>query len=216
VSLVPVRKREDLHAAFKVDPTGVVLATRLALYAAIFGTTLGFGEVVQPPVYAAYRLQLLHAMELFAVAHEYGHFVAEERISSFRGQLVTETQLSLEHFCDDVGLTLSRDCCGDNYLAFCGVGAIVFLRSAEVSEEVRAMLAESSQPSTGIPRGDGTRAHPPAAERVATIKAWIQRRTAPDQRDAAVGFLAEYDLIATTVNEEIRDLVRNSRGSGDA
>src|ERR1019366_6367952 len=59
----PVRSPEDLHATFRRDASGLLLASRLALYQAFFGTTLGFGEVLQPPSHASYRLDLLHAME---------------------------------------------------------------------------------------------------------------------------------------------------------
>ncbi len=71
---------------------------------------IGFGEVQQPDTYSPYRLQLLHAMEVFAVAHEYAHFISEERIQQFTGSLELSQSQQLEFFCDELGLVISREC----------------------------------------------------------------------------------------------------------
>ena len=70
-------------------------------------------------------------MEVFAVAHEYAHFVSEERIPQFTGSLNASQSRQLEFFCDELGLVISRECEGarNNYLLFAGIGALVFFRA---------------------------------------------------------------------------------------
>jgi hypothetical protein len=75
--LEKVAVAEDVQKILRFNPSGVALAGRLALHYGAFGTAIGFGEVHAPNL--AYRVHLLHAMETFAVAHEYSHFVAEEQ-----------------------------------------------------------------------------------------------------------------------------------------
>jgi hypothetical protein len=117
-----IEDARDLDSIFRDDPSGLILASKLALYYACFGTLLGFGEIQQPPHYVAYRMQLVHAMETFAVAHEYAHFIAEERLPDFSGSLTPEKNQELEFFCDELALVISRECgnAGDNYLSFYG------------------------------------------------------------------------------------------------
>ena len=101
--------QERLKAALSANPSALVLASRLALYYAVFGTLLSFGEVEQPESYSPYRCQLVQAMELFIIAHEFVHFIAEERVEGFQGFLESDASQQLEDFCDRLGLTLSRE-----------------------------------------------------------------------------------------------------------
>ena len=140
-----VESAKDLEIVFRQDPSGILLAARLCLYYAVFGTMFGFGEVQQPDTYLPYRLQLLHAMEVFAVAHEYAHFISEERIQEFTGSLEPSQSQQLEFFCDELGLAISRECesAANNYLIFAGIGALVFFRAIQVCESVRESLVTS-------------------------------------------------------------------------
>lgn len=90
------------------EPDGLFLACRLSIYYALFSTVLGFGTVTQPSEYTPYRLQLLRAMELFALGHEYAHFLADEREIAFVTDEDSSSDIKLELFCDQVGLQLSR------------------------------------------------------------------------------------------------------------
>lgn len=196
-TLTRVSSSEELERALKQHPSGLLLACRLALHYATFGSVIGFGEVVQPQDYFPYRMQLLVAMESFAVAHEFAHFAAEERLPHLTGQLDIEDTHRLEYFCDSLGITLSRNCdsATDNWLAFTGTGAIVLLRAIQLSESFRQRLQrvatnELADPST----------HPTVEDRVACLKSRIVSSTADDQRQHVVDWLDEYDFIAKSLN----------------
>jgi hypothetical protein len=106
---------------------------RLALHYGFFGTAMGFGEVRQPADFLANRQELLRAMEMFAIAHEYCHFLANERLPEMQG---------VEFFCDALTLQLSRNSTHpvDGWLAFAGIGPFVFFRSFQLCDEAREQL----------------------------------------------------------------------------
>ncbi|MGD1079887.1 MAG: hypothetical protein ABR881_16310 [Candidatus Sulfotelmatobacter sp.] len=186
-----VESAKDLERVFRQDPSGILLAARLGLYYAVFGTMIGFGEVQQPETYSPYRLQLLHAMEVFAVAHEYAHFVSEERIPQFTGSLDPSQSRQLEFFCDELGLVISRECesARNNYLLFAGVGALVFFRAIQVCESVRELLVNSGLKD--VCQKKTSDSHPFPAERIVAIKSQVCTKTAPDQQLEVKQFIDE-------------------------
>ena len=125
-----------------------------------------------------YRLQLLHAMEVFAVAHEHAHFISEERIPQFTGSLDPSQSQQLEFFCDELGLAISRECesARNNYLLFAGVGALVFFRAIQVCESVRELLVNS-----GTQGCANRKRQTPilSRERIVAIKSQVLHKTAP-------------------------------------
>jgi len=210
-TVAPVQSPSDLVAIFQREPSGLLVPARLALFHAVYGTVLGFGEVVQPLSHTTYRLELLRAIELFVVGHEFAHFVAEERLPHLRGSLELEQQHELERFCDALGLALSRECSGANFLTFCGVGAVVLLRSAELTASVRDVLAKSAaQVSGGSTEARSDSSHPAPALRVAAIKTWVHENTVEDERPHADAFIAEYDRIACAVNTFVLEAVQSA------
>ena len=89
-------------------------------------------------------MQLLHAMELFVVAHEFSHFVVEERFPTWRGSLDAEQVHPSELFCDELGFSLSRQAqsASENFAAFSGVGAVVLrLRWPLITTSLGLLLA---------------------------------------------------------------------------
>jgi hypothetical protein len=203
---------EEVQSALRADPSGVVLAARLALAYGTYGSLIGFGEVNQPAEYLAYRLQLLQAFETFVVAHEFAHFVAEEQIPELRDVVDTESSHDLEYFCDHLALQLARHAANhqNNFLSFAGLGGILFFRAMQLSEVARTKfvalqtsspkLARSSQRTTRVS------AHPSLDERIQQIKALVPPLTPEDQRTEVVAFLFEYDLIASYLLNFIRDI----------
>jgi hypothetical protein len=111
----------------------LILAALLAFAYAAYGSVIGYGQVVQPASYLAYRLQVLRAMEVFVVSHEFAHLVVEEQLPKFQGVLDTETSRDLEYFSDRLALQISRHYGNheDNFLAFTGIGAILFFRACK-------------------------------------------------------------------------------------
>lgn len=204
---------EEVGRIFANNPNALILAARLALYYGFFGTTLGFGEILQPPDYLAYRLQLLSAMEGFAVGHEYAHLVAEEQLPRFRGQLTPVVANELETLCDRLGFQLSQHYGSrtDNFLAFTGVGALIFFRAMELSEAMRGMLDLSRRhpAQASLPAQDLQPLHPPYEERIATIRRLLDT-TVAGQREKAVSFFEEYDRITIGVNNAVRRIIEEA------
>jgi hypothetical protein len=190
---------KDLEIVLRQDPSGILLAARLCLYYAVFGTMIGFGEVQQPDTYLPYRLQLLHAMEVFAIAHEYAHFISEERIQQFTGSLEPSQSQQLEFFCDELGLAISRECesAANNYLIFAGIGALVFFRAIQVCESVREVLVNSGL--KGVRQNKSSDSHPSPEERIIVIKSQVCTKTVPDQQLEAHQFVEEYDTILRAI-----------------
>src|SRR6185503_14348115 len=113
----------------------------------------------------AYRTQLLTAMEVFVVAHEYAHFLAEERQLQFADAAELPQAKALEFFCDKLGLQIVRQWASphDNWLAFTGVGPIVFFSALHICEKCAFQLARRSMGHKRSPagsRGDES-SHPP-------------------------------------------------------
>jgi len=188
---------KDIEQVFRRDPSGLILAMRLSLYYAAFGTTIAFGEVRQPSIYIPYRAQLCHAMETFAVAHEYAHFVAEERLRDFSGSLDDSGSQDLELFCDALGLQISRECGNrtDNYLSFAGIGALVFFRVIQLCESLRGDLIEYGFPLSVAKKEGDKVSHPSTERRIQEIRVRLIETTDADQRASTQDFFEEYDRI---------------------
>jgi hypothetical protein len=217
--LQPIMSSENLRSRLSRDPSGINLAVRLALYFSVTGSLLGFGVVDQPPDYYSYRLQLLQSMEIFVLSHEYCHFVAHERELEFRDQDGHPFSQGLELFCDAMGLQLSRlwGSKNNNWLAFTGVGGLAFFRAIDICESGAAELLNCNL-RLALPRAKERRqlesdSHPPVTERTMNLITWAIDRTANDEKAAASSFLAEYDLICTTIRNDVSEILRESKQS---
>ena len=171
---------DDLKPALASDPSGIALAGRLALHYAVYGTLLGFGKVDQPRGFLLERSLLLDAMEMFVVSHEFGHFVAEERIPAYQGTLIPEKARELEVLCDQFGIALSRNASEDNFFTFAGVGAIALFRAVELCETTRETLFNLR--GSGVIPSTRTDEHPAVNHRIKLLKERVLETTADDQR----------------------------------
>jgi hypothetical protein len=198
--------QKTLEDAFRRDPRPLFLVQRLAFYYAAHGSLIGFGEVRQSSDHLGYRLQLLHAMELFVVAHEFSHFVVEERFPAWRGSLDAAQVHASELFCDELGFSLSRQAssAAESFDAFVGAGALVFLRAMELCLTVRQLV-------TGLVAESGD--HPLLSTRIERLRTLVRTRTVSDQIDAAMAFFDEYDLIAVSLRDLLLDLMRQAYDS---
>lgn len=111
------------------------------------------------------RMQLLEAMELFAVAHEYGHHVLMHGFS--QSTVETNDPFSDEHdadvFARMISVQVGSDTSRPNFYAFSGIGGVLMLGAIDLVARTKAVLR------TGLDQLPPRRSHPPFAERVAHI-----------------------------------------------
>jgi hypothetical protein len=210
-----ISQRSDLEDVFKSDPSGLLLAARLAFAYGVYGSVIGFGQIVQPESYHGYRLQLLHAMEVFVVAHEFAHFIVAERTPA-QSSANPEASRNIEYLCDHLALQISRQFANatDNWLAFSGIGAIVFFRAMEMSEYAREQIALVHHASPPVQNDksmdkEAESTHPPLAERIARIEALTIHQTVADQHDSVAAFLKEYALVASALSSIVTETLRS-------
>jgi hypothetical protein len=179
----------------------LVVPTTMALYYAQYGTLVGYGMVAERgPLW----MELVEAMEVFVVGHEYGHFVLEEGKGSV-GEVSDEARpFHEELFADAIGYHLTRAYGNqhENWSAFCGAAPVLFFRSVGLCERVRSMvLSQAAAPSAP------SNSHPPLDERIESICRIAAGFTDLDQRQVVADYLAETNLICDAVQEVVQDSV---------
>lgn len=113
------------------------------------------------------RIQLLRALELFAVSHEVGHHVCEH--GAMESSEDRADMLAQEHEADIfarlISIGIGAEDEPQNYFAIAGVGGVVLLGSLELVRRAKAVLGSYEDSS------DASHAatHPPFAERIAAI-----------------------------------------------
>jgi Fe-S cluster biogenesis protein NfuA len=132
-------------------------------------------------------VQLLNAMELFAIAHEYGHHIA---CHSSGGEIsaageATDLQHAREIEADLLGTMLSahagmRETPAPNIFAISGIGAIILLSIEEKIRRGYNILANGAD----APFAAGT--HPPLELRINTIRQIIEQATQGKDRELAL------------------------------
>jgi hypothetical protein len=167
---------------------------KIALYCAITGTVVGYGEFRSSPVVTSFRLELLFAMEIFVVGHEVGHCYFEER-----GRDKSLSAVDEEFACDRYALTISRAVADhrNNWAAFSGAGAYLFLRAAAICS-----LARKSDEITSIPT------HPQSAERAAALVATIRANTAVDQVEATMAYIGDMEVLCDEITTLLEDVIK--------
>jgi hypothetical protein len=114
------------------------------------------------PVNRASAIEVLQRIELFCIAHEYGHIlkghVAEQREINARGAKDPDWDRGTEHNADAYGLILSTSCLGNITHAF--FGASYFLACHDVLQRGIAVLRTGSADKSHTDAG-----HPSPTER---------------------------------------------------
>lgn len=163
----------------------LLLPVQLAAYFATHETLLGFGQVTQAPGRLLYRAELVQAMEVFAIGHEFGHFIIEER----RGTTDTSGEMSVteEYEADLLGFVICRNVGSvrDNWLAYSGSGPLVFLQAFRICEDARELLRAARLSTT----------HPPTTQRIDAIEHFIQTSTHPEECERVLPFIEEYQAL---------------------
>jgi len=187
-----------LHEVFSSTEQLIIDAVKLALYCKHVGSAVGFGVMDGSQPTAAFRLELLRAMETFIVAHEVGHCYFEERRQGQQSARPAE-----EFACDLYALAVSRAIGNqfDSWIAFNGAGAYVFLRVAAICRPI-AEGAHSAGEST----------HPASKERAEVIRGASIANTAPDQREAIVAYLGDFQAMCDEVENMVAAVIPPARG----
>lgn len=195
--------RSDIERAAMHDPMVVLLAIKLALYFAGNNTVVGFGMVEDVHAERGFRVELVRAMELFAVGHEYGHCVVEERHRSLSSSQDSAAMHRVEFTCDAIGGAISMHwgSTAPNWSAFTCSGGLVFLWATELCVSVQQLLSPDSR---GEPKSSS---HPEVRERIRRLAADVLRRTPADQLEMVQTYLQDLEGICTTLAGIVLEVV---------
>jgi hypothetical protein len=126
------------------------------------------------------RIMLIRAVEIFALAHEYGHHVMQHGVadSSERGveSFIEEHQADI--FARSVSLAIGSRETPPNFYAMSGTGAVIILGTLDLVRRAKAVL------KTGKDRIDVRDTHPSFTNRVAQV-ALLDQHLLPQQRQGA-------------------------------
>lgn len=138
--------RSRLRRLWHRDVDLIATPLRLAVYCRLLGSVIGFGRLPTTPAVTGFRVELLSAMETFAVAHEIGHCFLEEREPN-RPQSAND-----ELLCDAYGFAITRSIgsTSDNWSMTSGAAAYTFLRAASVSLPNPSPKGNSSHPASEV------------------------------------------------------------------
>lgn len=110
------------------------------------GTAVGYGTMQAPQPLGEFRMELLDAMEYFAVAHEVGHCYELEQ-----GRVGTKDE---ELRCDLYALDICREAGRENqnWSTHCGAGALLLLAAANICRDIPVSIGSKSHPDLSARR----------------------------------------------------------------
>jgi hypothetical protein len=129
----------------------------------------------------AVRIMLIRAVELFALAHEYGHHVMRHGVADTSE--VTADSFVEEHqadiFARSVCLAIGSRETPPNFYAMSGTGGVIILGALDLVRRAKAVLKTGKDQTTPRDR------HPPLTDRIAHIGLLDQHLLLPEQRQGA-------------------------------
>lgn len=206
--------RADLFSLAKLFPEPLRLIGRLLLHYAYCGTFINFGEVTIPHENTALRMELLQSMEIFAIGHEVGHFVWEERRPNQTSSPDAEESHSTEYFCDQYGQAVSRwhGAAENNWSCFVTAGAILYLHSGSLSQRLFSKCRGGS--------GDDaeSKSHPRTWDRINRAVENAVACVPADQAEVVRNYLNEIVAVVRFVENEVfpivAEVIDQARNSG--
>ena len=190
-----------IKLALAADKGSVELSVRLTWYYRVFNTLAGFGTVAEPELAFHYRMELVSAMELFALGHELGHmWIAEQAETDATFEKLLNDPHGTELACDNYGFAVSRSVGSDmqNWSAFSGAGALCFLYAADWCTRPRTNDVEKAS------------SHPDLETRRNNLIKLAFGNTAPEQRSAVASYLIDFkaylEYLRTIVEEVLKSV----------
>jgi hypothetical protein len=158
----------------------------------------------------AVRYMLIRAVELFAIAHEYGHHVMMHGVGADSSEETTDPFVE-EHqadiFARSASIAIGSHETEPNFYAMSGTGGVIILGALELVRRAKSVL------ETGNDQAPPRERHPPLADRIAHI-ALLDQHLEPQQREAAADmrrcFLEIIEVIWEAVRPHLVEL--HSRG----
>ncbi|WP_433935479.1 hypothetical protein AB3662_12195 [Sorangium cellulosum] len=199
---------DDMKPFFEKHPSIAANAIELALHYAFFGNLLHYGVLQQSPEHFGFRMELVHAMEVFIVGHEYGHFLLQEYRDALPDQPDEDVRHADEHWCDGVGLEVCRHwgARAGSWFAFSGAAPLIFFRATSMCENARSRLNADSA------RLDMNDSHPPTALRLEFLRGLIPTRIHPDQTDSVTGYCGEVEVVGDALEQVVAGAIRLAGG----
>lgn len=193
-------EKSSFEKLFQSTPNILFLPLMLILHYGFFGTLVGFGKVVPNESQLAYRHELLEAMEVFIIAHEYIHFFAEENWEDYQGILSLEKSKKLELKCDLLGFTLCKyyGAKHNNWLAFSGAGPVIFFRLFKLCQDFQLLLN---------PQIISEESHPLFDERLNQIVEMAEKGTPDDQAESVMSYLQDVNNIIDNLENLIKPII---------
>jgi hypothetical protein len=187
-------------AGFKAYPWPILAASRLVLFYAFAGTLVGFGPLEQSEQHWAFRMEILKAMEVFIIGHEYAHFIWEERFAHSSTDVAPEEERSADllafSICRWFGVKVN------SWFAFSGAAPILFFRAIKASEDTRDRVTQGDELKNVPTRGS----HPSANDRLAAIHQIISEATIAEQREMVLSYIAEVNAVCDVMDTELQSV----------
>jgi hypothetical protein len=193
----------DLAMLARSFPEHILLPSRLLLRYGYFGTLLGLGELQVDPLHDGLRVELLEAMEMFAIGHEIGHFVAEEISPTNTTSVDITSAHAIELFCDQYGQAIARwDGAKEaKWSSFAATGAILYLHSGDMSLRLSKRIA-------GISQADcESQSHPRTWDRIDRLVSDAVRCVPSDQQEAVRCYLNEILAVIRFIESEVFETI---------
>lgn len=193
----------SVETALKENCKLLVLPTQLVARYGWANTLVGFGEVHQPEHYTGLRLELLKAMEVFVVGHEFGHFFVEEKKPGTNATNDSDEAKRLEFTCDTYGFLACRHfgVRNNNWSAFSASAVVLLFRGLEMSHKARVLFGLEN---------DDSNTHPSFEKRISNILQAVAKNTAPDQFAAVENNLEEIFTVCDSLEKLVFEVIQET------
>jgi hypothetical protein len=156
----------------------------------------------------------MRSIEIFIIAHEYGHFIAHEGLASTASPQCAEESIEIELYCDALGIFLSQTIATEeeNYFSTSGAGAVILFRLMQLCDEARTVYVNSSsadQEGRNQREPNAIDSHPSYQERIDAVRELALAGTKSGQRKSLSAQLDFYDSASASFGKFACKVIRN-------